>query len=316
VPVAGLYPDDLLPAETGHAILDFDIRKSLGRKGTSAYDRVTGLAVVSCKQALEHSALLVDETTSARIGVALGTSLGSFKSISDYSRETLVQERPYLVNPMLFPNTVMNCAAGQVAIRFGLRGVNATIAGGALAFLNAVRYAGNAIERGYVDVMLAGAVEEFTPHRAWAGHLTGATATVSTGEAACVFVLTAQSDVDSGARILSATTAFGPGGRAEDALAGCVSRALQRSGVDAARVATVYTGETADDEQGEFGATARALGREPRRVLAKQRYGECDAASGAAALALLLAEGEPGVSILTSRGVDGAVGAAVVEVSR
>lgn len=315
--VTGLY-DDPVPSPRAHALADFDVRTHLGRRGTGSYDRATALAVVCCQDALAGAGLDLEGDARGRVGVALGTSLGSFKSTSDYTRETLVQDKPYLVNPMLFPNTVMNCAAGQVAIRLGLRGVNATIAGGALAFLNALRYATNAISRGYADVMLTGAVEEYTPHRAWAAHLGGAA--VPAGEAAGVFVLTgtqpprwAASPGHTG--ILAVATAYGPGGRdnADRALAGCVDRVVRRSGVSPADVTAVYTGEAEDDDHSEYGPAVAALGHQARRVLAKRMLGECDAASGAVAMAVALARGDHDeLSLLTGRGPDGAVGAAIV----
>jgi 3-oxoacyl-[acyl-carrier-protein] synthase II len=325
VGVDQLY-DEPLPAPTGHALADFNVRAELGRKGTSSFDRTTALAVVCCQEALRSAQLEQQDGSRTRVGVAMGTSLGSFKSTSDYSRETLVQDKPYLVNPMLFPNTVMNCAAGQVAIRFGLRGVNATIAGGTLAFLNAVRYACNALDRGYADVMLAGAVEEYTPHRAWASHLTGTTAAVAAGEAAAVFVLSRPPAVEltspNEARILAVCTGFGPGSaeQAEQALAGCVRRAVRQAGVDPADISTVLTGEAEDSDDREYGPVARALGHRPRRVLAKRLLGECDAASGAVALAVFLAGpragdngARPELGLITGRGPDGAVGAAIVK---
>ncbi|MEE3922501.1 hypothetical protein V2I01_41795 [Micromonospora sp. BRA006-A] len=69
-----------------------------------------------------------------RIGIVTGTTAGSVKSSVDYAAETFTQQPPYLVNPALFPNTVMNCAAGQSAIWYKLHGPNATVAGGPLAF--------------------------------------------------------------------------------------------------------------------------------------------------------------------------------------
>ncbi|GIM86880.1 beta-ketoacyl synthase N-terminal-like domain-containing protein [Salinispora arenicola] len=319
VPVGGLY-DDVLPAPTGHALVDFDVRTHIGRKGTSTLDRATALSVVCCQDVLRRAGISIDETNRARVGVALGTSLGSFKSTSDYTRDTLVQERPYLVNPMLFPNTVMNCAAGQVAIKFGLMGVNATVAGGPLAFLNALRYANNVLDRGYNDVMLAGAVEEFTPHRAWASHLTGATGEVTSGEAAALFVLTTEQPpawarLAPRARILAVATAYGPGGDggAEQALIGCIDRVLRHAGRVGADVDLVVTGESTDEDRREYGPATRALGVEPRRLLPKRMLGECDAASGAVALAVVLAGGHRSLALLTGRGAGGAVGAALVE---
>lgn len=313
-----------LPSPTGHAVPDLDARARLGRKGTGAYDRATTLAVVSCQEAMRDAGITIDESTRTRTGVALGTSLGSFQSTSDYTRATLENERPYLVNPLLFPNTVMNCAAGQMAIRFGLRGVNATLAGGAMAFLNALRYSGNAIGRGYADVMLAGAVEEYTPHRAWAAQLTGSTAVVPCGEACAVFVLAgARTPGWVGARrvarVLAVSTGFGPGGgeHAERALAGCVTRALRSAAVPAEAIARVFTGEVDEADRGEYGAVVQALGRWPKRIMVKRLFGECDAASGAMALAVLLAAARNGAeaeghTLLTARGSDGAVGAAVL----
>ena len=317
VPVSHLY-EEPLPSPHAHALADFDVRAHLGRRGTSSYDRATALAVVCCRDALADAGLSLDGATRGRVGVSLGTSLGSFKSTSDYSRDTLVQDKPYLVNPMLFPNTVMNCAAGQVAIRLGLRGINATIAGGPLAFLNALRYAANVIDCGYADVMLTGAVEEYTPHRAWAAHLGGAC--VPAGEAAGVFVLTGKQPprwaaAQGSARILAVATGYGPGGgeNQDRALAGCVDRVVRQAGVAPAAVTAVYTGEGEETDLREYGPAARVLGHQPRRVLAKRLLGECDAASGAVSLAVALASGGHGeLSLLTGRGADGAVGAAIM----
>jgi 3-oxoacyl-[acyl-carrier-protein] synthase II len=289
--LAGMF-EEPLPAPSGPVLVDFDVRKSLGRKGTSFYDRATALAVVACGAALENGAVVVDDLTRTRIGVVLGTTLGSFKSTSDYSRDTLVQEKPYQVNPVLFPNTVMNCATGQAAIRFGLRGINATIAGGALAFHHALRYATNALHREYAETMLVGAVEEYSPHRAWSTHLTGAG---TAGEGAAVFVV----ERPGGPRpvvaeILGTATGFG----GDDALAGCVRRVLSTAGVPAEEVRLVV---------GEDDVLPHC-----ERVSVTARLGVCDAAAGALGLATVLARKDPGVSLLTARTPDGGVGAALV----
>ncbi|MFF0718315.1 beta-ketoacyl synthase N-terminal-like domain-containing protein [Micromonospora sp. NPDC003816] len=316
--------DEPLPTPTGHALVDFDVRSHLGRKGTSFYDRATALSVVACGDALRDAGVEVDDTNRARLGLVLGTSLGSFRSTSDYTRETLVQAKPYLVNPVLFPNTVMNCAAGQSAIRHGLRGVNATVATGPLAFLDALRYGSNAIARGYVDAMLVGAVEEFSPHRAWTTWLTGRPGQpVPTGEAAVVFVLTraeqpAWAGVRREAEVLALATAYGPGGgpAADRALTGCVSRAVRRAGVDPAEVDCVLTGETGEDDTDEFDPACAALGQVPTRIRASGLFGRCDAATGGLALATFLATAPAGdtprLALITSRSPDGGTAAAIV----
>jgi 3-oxoacyl-[acyl-carrier-protein] synthase II len=322
VPVSELYAEPL-PADSGHALVDFDVRAYLGRKGTSFYDRATALAVVGCGEALRDAGIEVDDETRARTGLVLGTTLGSFKSTSDYSRDTLIQEKPYLVNPVLFPNTVMNCAAGQAAIRHGLRGINATITGGPLAFLNSVRYASNAINQGYADMMLVGAVEEFTPHRAWMISLRS-DAQVAAGEAVAVFALGRAPDSAGGAlpstadaEILAVATGYGPAGTGDNALDGCIRRALRHACVDAGAIALLVTGDS-PGARGECGPAARVLGREPERLEMIATFGDCGAANGALALATVLElhRADPGrdgqLTLLTARGADGAVAAAIV----
>lgn len=314
VPVGSMY-EEPLPAPTGHALTDFDIRAHFGRKGTSFYDRATSLATVACHGALADARPGIDGVPAERVGLVLGTTMGSFASTCDYSRESQQQERPYLVNPVLFPNAVMNCAAGQSAIRFGLRGVNSTIAGGRTAMFQALRYAANVLDRGHADLVLVGAVEEYTPHRAWTHHLTGRG--VLTGEAAAVFVLGGPA-AGRDAEILAVATGYGPGGgeRADEALLGCVRRALRQAEVAPEEVTTVLTGDS--DTEAEYGPATAALGHRPPRILVSRLFGECDAAAGGLELATVLAghqtdpDRDGQVSLLTARDPDGAVAAAIV----
>lgn len=322
--------DAVMPAPTAHVVVDFDVRKALRRKGTSFFDRATSLALVACGQALEDSGLPVDDNTRDGIGIALGTTLGSLRSTSDYSRETLEQEKPYLVNPVLFPNTVMNCAAGQAAIWFGLKGVNATIAGGQIAFLSALRYATNALRAGHVKAVLGGAVEELTPHSAWLAHHTNPGAPVMAGEGAAVLVLERADQARMAGRhidaeVLSVVSGFVPTDpRCTDrpaAMAAVVHRALDRAGRSAGEVSLVATGETGETEfdRTEREGVAQALrGCKPERLVIKRLVGECLAASGGlqAAAVLALHRDDPGrdghIGLLTGCAPDGGMAVAVL----
>jgi 3-oxoacyl-[acyl-carrier-protein] synthase II len=319
--VSGLYPEPM-PLPDGFALVDFDVRQLLGRKGTSFLDRASALAMVACGQAIGHSRLVVDEQTRYRIGIALGTTLGSFRSSSDYCRETLVADRPYLVNPVLFPNTVMNCAAGQSAIRYGLHGVNGTVAAGRLGFLGALRYGANALRRGHAEAMLVGAVEEFTPHAAWLHHRLGRPGLP--GEAAVVFVVEpADAAALAGrpplARVLGVSAGYHPdrdGGALADTVTAVARRALEQADRKPGEV-TYLTAAEDDDAAGcaMEGAVAAAL--EPkttRRSGVRLALGDCGAAAGALQLgAALLTSGDAGPTLLTGWSPDGSVGSIVVE---
>lgn len=313
----GVLFDEPLPYGRTPALVDFDIRARLGRKGTSFLDRATALAVVVADAALRDG-LVVDDETRGRIGVVLGTTVGSLQATSDYSRETLVQEKPYLVNPVLFPNTVMNRAAGKVAIQFGLRGVNATVAGGPLSLHHALGYAATMLDRGYADQILVGAVEEYSPHRAWTTHLASEGRLVA-GEGAAVFVVervpVPRADGVPGDNVLGLATGFGWREAAPPALAGCVRRALAGADVRAEEVSLVVTGEPTGSDD-EYAQVADVLGHEPERLALSRALGVCDAATGALGLAAVLDRFQRhpagGTALLTARTDDGGVGAMLV----
>lgn len=65
-----------------------------------------------------------------------------------------------LVNPTLFPETVMNAVAGHIAIRHGLRGPTATFSGGRLAGMQAIQGAIDLLATGQLRRAILCAVEQ------------------------------------------------------------------------------------------------------------------------------------------------------------
>ncbi|MFL1375928.1 MULTISPECIES: beta-ketoacyl synthase N-terminal-like domain-containing protein [unclassified Nocardiopsis] len=319
---AGMF-EAPLPPMRAHAITGFDPAAHLGRKGTRHLDRSTALAVVGTALALAESG--AGDRDEDRVGIVLGTMAGSIRTTSEFSRDTLVQEKPYLVNPVKFPSATINCPAGRSAIWHGLRGVNATVAGGGMAGLNVLRYGSVLIGGGHSDVLLAGGVEEFSPHMAWGHRAVTGGRDVPLGEGAGVFALEDAARVREQGRLPEAevlASAFGTGPAEETArtLESAIGRALALAGVGADEVWGVSSGEhgvdgtdTAEDE-----GIRTALGEGPVRVRIKPLVGECNSSSGPFQLAALLARHriEPAldgrVSVLTSVSSDGAAGAAVV----
>ena len=94
------------------------------------------------------------------IELVLGSCNGSLASIAAMTRDTYVQDPPYHVSAMEFPNTVMNSPAGNCAIWHNLKGLNTTVSGGYLWGLSALQYAVEKIQLDYAKLLLVGAVEE------------------------------------------------------------------------------------------------------------------------------------------------------------
>lgn len=155
------------PPGTAYGPVELDVKRQLGRRGTSFFDRRTALTILAARDALEDAEVDLEAVDRSRVGVVLGTTSGSIQSSVDYSVATFTQDPPHLVNPGLFPNTVMNGAAGQAAIWFGLTGVNATIGGGPMAFVSVLHYAQSLFDTDQTDMLIAGVVDELTPIGAW-----------------------------------------------------------------------------------------------------------------------------------------------------
>lgn len=139
-------------------IADFDPINILGAGSIRSLDRNSLLSLCSAKKALDNSEINLSEFDLSSIGVSLGT-MGSPYSGYDFYKVKIL-ENPRYVNPMQFPNTVVNVCASQIAIRFGFTGLNATVSTGVCAGMDAIIYAANMLSRGHAKLMLAGGTEE------------------------------------------------------------------------------------------------------------------------------------------------------------
>ncbi|MBF0532832.1 MAG: beta-ketoacyl-[acyl-carrier-protein] synthase family protein [Candidatus Omnitrophica bacterium] len=145
--------------QDGGEILGFDPAKYLGPKGLRALDRSTMLIVSAARLAIDDSRLTVTDANTDDVGVSVGSTLGSLRSISEFDEVTL-KEGPRYTNPAFFPNTVINAPASQVSIWHHIKGFNATISTGFTASVEAMQYAWDYIQKGRCHAVLAGGVEE------------------------------------------------------------------------------------------------------------------------------------------------------------
>lgn len=154
-----LFDTSRFRVKTAGEITDFDPKVYMGNKGLRSLDRSTKLLVSAAKLAIDDSRFAITEENTDDIGVSVGTTLGSVKSIGDFHEVTL-REGPRYTNPALFPNTVINSPASQVSIWHNIKGFNTTISTGFTASLDAMKYAYDFIQLERVKLVYAGGVEE------------------------------------------------------------------------------------------------------------------------------------------------------------
>ncbi|MFE1441859.1 beta-ketoacyl synthase N-terminal-like domain-containing protein [Streptomyces sp. NPDC058739] len=295
--VGAIWPDPVPEEdpETGRAFVarGFDAVALLGRRATQYSHRSAQLVMAACGLALDDAGLTVTDENRDRVGLTVGTAAGSVTGVAEFGLDSFVQPRPHMVTAAKSPNCVLNAAAGSTAIRYGLRGVNATVAAGPASALVALRHAMVMLRAGHADTVVAGASEEFTGPVARVAQ--AARAPRAHGEGAAMFVLedaaVAQASGRTGlAEVAALTVRAVPGPRAER-LVGMVAAALETAGVAADEVVAVAarrTGESeADAAQDEAIATALPAAR---RLYSEERIGDCYGAHAALQIATLLAE--------------------------
>jgi 3-oxoacyl-(acyl-carrier-protein) synthase len=159
---SGIGPSPLL-GETAVAaeVRNFNPQPWLGNKGIRVLDRSARLLSVAAHMALSSTGLQQQEGGEGdpNLGLVCGTMFGSVHSITSFDWSG-VTDGPAYVNPMEFPNTVINSPAGQAAIKHKLRGVNSTISAGLVSGLYAIHYAAEFLMFGRATALMAGGVEE------------------------------------------------------------------------------------------------------------------------------------------------------------
>ena len=149
-----------------------DVRAELGREGLRALDRTGRLAAVAARRALADAGWPAAALAGTEVGLVLGTMFGSLRTICEFDRRG-VSAGPSYAKPLDFVNSVINAAAGQTAIRFDLRGVNATVSGDLTSGLQALAYAADLVRGGRATALLAGGADELCAESLYGFHRLG-----------------------------------------------------------------------------------------------------------------------------------------------
>lgn len=325
-----LFSTEGLDCRRGGEIRPFDAAGHLGDRNLRPVDRTARLLLAAARQTLDAAGWDEAMRREREVGIALGTTFCSVRTIAEFDRRGL-RLGPAHASPLDFANCVLNAAAGQAAIWFGLRGVNSTLAGGETSALQAIAYAADLVAGGGAEAMLAGGAEELCfesflgHHRAHRLCGTGGDGEgrpvpfdarrngVSLAEGAALVALepaaaAAARGAPALAEVLGHGAAFDPSGSEEglaEALAAAVGEALAAAGlaprdVDCAFVSA--SGSVTGDRAEARGLAAALDGRTATLPVAavKSMLGEALGASGglqAVALLGTLADGRlPGIA--------------------
>jgi 3-oxoacyl-[acyl-carrier-protein] synthase II len=152
-----LVDPEPLPSKVAGECLDFDPAASLGPKEAKRLDRSVQFALTSAREAWEDARIegVVDKDET---GVVFATGIGGISSLLA-SEKVLHTKGPNRVSPFTVPQLMPNAAAGQIAMKLGLRGPNFCTTTACAASNHAIGLAFQAIRQGEAVAMIAGGSE-------------------------------------------------------------------------------------------------------------------------------------------------------------
>ena len=151
---------ELLGTKIAGEVKNFTIAENvLAAKEASRYDRFIHFAVHSSYEALADAKLLENSPyPKERMGCILGVGIGGFPEIEKTAAITH-EKGPKRISPFFIPAIIPNMTSGLVSIRFGLEGLNYSIASACASAAHALTAASYEIMFGRQDVMVSGGSE-------------------------------------------------------------------------------------------------------------------------------------------------------------
>lgn len=136
----------------------FDGKDYMDAKVAKRMELFSQYAVAATKEALEDSKLEIEKEDPYRVGVSVGSGIGSLQAM-EREHSKLLEKGPNRVGPLLVPMMICNMAAGNVSIQFGLKGKNINVVTACTTGANSIGEAYRTIQYGDAEVMVAGGCE-------------------------------------------------------------------------------------------------------------------------------------------------------------
>ena len=146
------------PVHFGGEIKQFNPGNYMDVRDARRMDRFSQFALAAAKQAIEESGLDFAAEDPYRVGAIVATGIGGIKEIEE-QHIVLLTKAPMRLSPFTVPRLMANAAAGNIAIRYGLRGPNFCVASACASSNHAIGEAFCNIVSGRSDIMITGGTE-------------------------------------------------------------------------------------------------------------------------------------------------------------
>ncbi|MFM8731615.1 MAG: beta-ketoacyl-ACP synthase II [Phycisphaerales bacterium] len=157
-PITSFTPTPEWSVTFAGQVRNLEPEKRIDPKSISRMDRFCVFGMCAAEEAVADSGMDFSTGDPYRYGVAIGSGIGGIDTI-ETSLQKLFDRGPRSVSPFVVPKLMVNALAGNVSIRFGLKGPNIACATACATGRHAIGAAYHMIPRGDADVIVAGGSE-------------------------------------------------------------------------------------------------------------------------------------------------------------
>ncbi|MEE9276200.1 MAG: beta-ketoacyl-ACP synthase II [bacterium] len=163
------FNPERLSSKISAEVKGFNPEDYIERKELKKMDTFIMYVLGATQMAFEDAGLKEPEADLAhRFGAVVGVGLGGLPAIENY-RDILNEQGPRRISPFFIPMLLANLAAGQVSVRWGLKGPNTCTVTACASGNHAIGDSMKFIQRGIADVMVAGGGESCITELAMGG---------------------------------------------------------------------------------------------------------------------------------------------------
>lgn len=137
---------------------NFDPANYVERKEVNRMDRFCHFGIAAAVEAVADSGLNLDKIDREMFGVLVGSGMGGMKTFEDEVRK-LVEKGPKRISPLFVPMAISNMTAGNIAIRFGAKGICTNVVTACASGSHCVGEAYQIVKEGRADIMISGGAE-------------------------------------------------------------------------------------------------------------------------------------------------------------
>ena len=139
-------------------VKNFTPHPFIPKKELRRMEKFVQFAVTAAKEAVDDSGLDIPKEDPFKIGVLVGSGIGSLRIIEE-QHKVILERGPSRITPFLIPMLIVNMASGHISIMFNVNGPNSCTTTACAAGTHALGDAFRLIQHGDADVMIAGGTE-------------------------------------------------------------------------------------------------------------------------------------------------------------